>query len=152
VFEGASAVAIELYQNNLSKRECPAARFGHDHCSDYGINAIKEYGLLEGSLRILARTASCFRRDVDSYVDKAKSYLDLVKLAHDAYRMSRVINSKGRNKIKLSDTNALFSSENWKNKNISDEELLGAEAWDDWDDEEPGCIESCLLLRDSKKY
>jgi len=49
---------IRLYQTVLSPMLGPTCRF-HPSCSYYAIDAIKEYGLIKGSLLSLKRILKC---------------------------------------------------------------------------------------------
>ncbi len=117
MFEDLAVRAIELYQKHLSKRKCwHGTKLNEEHCSDYGIRAIQEQGLLYGGLKTAARIVSCSRRDADAYVAQGDNSLDLVKLIVDALRFKSIRRVRGKNHIVTPrDIGNLFYSGNWVN-------------------------------------
>lgn len=117
MFKTLAIRAIQLYQKRLSKRRCwHGTKLNEEHCSDYGIRAISENGLLYGGLKTAARIVSCSRKDADDYVAQGGSSLDLVKLIVDAVRFKRISRVRGKERaVALRDIGNLFYSGNWLN-------------------------------------
>ncbi|MBW2970383.1 membrane protein insertion efficiency factor YidD [Candidatus Woesearchaeota archaeon] len=115
MLEKVATGAIRFYQDYVSKRKCPhGTKYNEEHCSDYGIRAISEEGLIRGGLRTIARVASCFRRDADAYVSQGKTLAELAMLAVDAYRFNRIRTVRGGSiAVEMRDVSNFFYRSNW---------------------------------------
>jgi putative component of membrane protein insertase Oxa1/YidC/SpoIIIJ protein YidD len=117
MLEGIATGAIRFYQQYLSDRKCPHGQLSEEHCSDYGIRAITEEGLVKGGLKTVARIASCFRKDADAYVEQGRTAVEYAKLAVDAKRFHRLASVRGGViAVEMSAIDNFFFKENWTKK------------------------------------